>query len=83
MTIVMIVGFICDINHLYLFRIDDINTLSLTIMQLQGTIGILVISIISFISGIIEESYYGVSICNYYLNIKPKKLTFDDKLICS
>lgn len=76
MTIVMIVGFICDINHLYLFRIDDINTLSLTIMQLQGTIGILVISIISFISGIIEESYYGVSICNYYLNIKPKKLTF-------
>lgn len=69
-------GLICDTSKFYLIRIDDIKTLSLTIMQIQTTIGVLVITIVSLISGSATESYYGVSVCNYYLNIKPKILTF-------
>ena len=72
----MIIGLICDIDKIYIVRLDDINTLSLTMMQIQTTIGILVITAISLISGNIEESHYGVSLCNYYLNIRPKKLNF-------
>lgn len=76
MIIVLVTGFICDKRKIYLVCLDDINSLSLTIMQIQTTIGILVITIISLISGNMEESHYGISICHYYLNIKPEKLNF-------
>lgn len=76
MIVALVTGFICDKMKIYLVFLDDINLLSLSIMQIQTTIGILVITIISLISGNMEESHYGISICHYYLNIKPEKLNF-------
>lgn len=76
MFVVLFIGFICDLMKIYLVYLDDINSLSLTIMQIQTTIGVLVVTVISLISSNIEESHYGVSICHYYLNIKPEKLNF-------
>ena len=76
MIIVLAIGFICDKMKIYFVCLDDISSLSLTIMQIQTTIGILVITVISLISGNMEESHYGISICHYYLNIKSEKLNF-------
>lgn len=76
MIIVLAIGFICDKMKIYFVCLEDISSLSLTIMQIQTTIGILVITVISLISGNMEESHYGISICHYYLNIKSKKLNF-------
>ena len=76
MIIVLAIGFICDKMKIYFVCFEDISSLSLTIMQIQTTIGVLVVTVISLISSNIEESHYGVSICHYYLNIKPEKLNF-------
>lgn len=74
--ITLFIGVICDVGKFYFVIIDDIKTLSLTIMQIQTTIGVLIITILSLLAGNLGESYYGVSICDYYLNIKPNKFTF-------
>lgn len=79
MIMLIIIGGICDWNVLvkrnYLISIDDIESFSLTILQIQATVGALIFAIIALISGNISESYMGVSISDYYLNIKPWKLT--------
>lgn len=76
MIVVLTIGFICDRMKIYFVCLDDISSLSLTIIQIQTTIGILIITVISLISGNMEESHYGISICHYYLNVKPQKLNF-------
>lgn len=58
-----------------LIPIDDIESFSLTILQIQATVGTLIFTIIALITGNISDSYMGVSISDFYLNIKPWKLT--------
>ena len=79
MIMSFIIGAICDWNVLVerniLISIDDIESFSLTILQIQATVGTLIFTIIALITGNISDSYMGVSISDFYLNIKPWKLT--------
>ena len=47
----------------------------MTIIQIQATVGTLIFTIIALITGNISDSYIGVSISDFYLNLKPWKLT--------
>ena len=58
MIVVLTIGFICDKMKIYFVCLDDISSLSLTIIQIQTTIGILIITVISLISGNMEELWY-------------------------
>ena len=79
MIMSIIIGAICDWNVLVerniLIPMDDIESFSLTILQIQATVGTLIFTIIALITGNISDSYMGVSISDFYLNIKPWKLT--------
>ena len=68
----------CDWNALvkekaWIF-INDIDAFSLTILQIQASTATLIIAIIALITGNISDSYMGVSVSDFYLNIKPWKL---------
>lgn len=79
MIMFVLLGAFCDWNVLVdrniLIPIDDIESFSLTILQIQATVGTLIFAIIALIAGNISDSYMGVSISDFYLNIKPWKLT--------
>lgn len=72
------VGILSDWNVLVkkniLIIIDDIESFSLTILQIQATVGTLIVAIIALIAGNISDSYMGISVSDFYLNIKPWKL---------
>lgn len=75
----IIIGSICDwhvlVRNNILIEIDDIESFSLTIIEVQATLGALIIAIIALITGNISDSYMGVPISEFYLNIRPWKLT--------
>lgn len=77
-AICFVVGIWSDWNVLvrknFLIIIEDIESFSLAILQIQATVGTLIIAIIALITGNISDSYMGVSISDFYLNIKPWKL---------
>ena len=79
MVIFIALGLFCDwnvlTNEIVLISVDDIESFSLTILQIQSTIGTLIFAIIALIAGNISESYMGVSISDFYLNIRPWRLT--------
>ena len=87
MIVSFIIGAICDWNvfveNNILILIDDIESFSLTILQVQATVGTLIFTIIALITGNISDSYMGVSISDFYLNIKPWKLTQKALIIVS
>ena len=61
----------------------DIDSFSLTLLQIQATIGTLVIAIIALITGNISDSYMGVPISKYYLSIRPWKFTQKNIMLTS
>lgn len=73
-----IIGSVCDwfvaIKGLILIYINDIASFSLTVLQIQATLGALSIAIIALLTGAISDSYMGISVSDYYLNIRPWKL---------
>lgn len=77
-VICFLVGIWSDWNVLVrknaLIIIEDIESLSLTILQIQATVGTLIIAIIALITGNISDSHMGVSVSDFYLNIRPWKL---------
>ena len=79
MGVCLTIGIICDWNVLVknnvLIQIEDITSFSLTILQIQATIGTLIFTIIALITGSNSDSYMGVPISEFYLSIKPWKLT--------
>lgn len=81
------IGTVCDwnvlVNKNILIPVDDIQSFSLTILQIQATIGTLIFTIIALITGSISDSYMGISISDFYLSIKPWKLTQKKLIIIS
>lgn len=80
--ILFIVGIASDclVGHgNVLHEVTDINTFSLTLLQIQASVSTLSIALVALISGNITESYMGVPICHYYMNIKPR--IFKQKII--
>lgn len=77
MVICIAVGMLCDMQvekgNIYHF-VEDINTFSLTLLQIQASVGTLTIAIVALISGNISDSYMGISVSDFYLNIRPKVL---------
>ena len=77
--ILIILGMLCDfyvlIKDTSIIIIDDIESFSLTILQIQATVGTLIFTIIALIAGNISDSYMGISVSDFYLNKKPWKLT--------
>lgn len=57
-----------------LIVVEEIESFALTILQIQATIGTLIIAIIALIAGNISDSHMGVSVSDFYLNIRPWKL---------
>ncbi len=79
-------GIICDcivFNDAILIPMQDINSFSLTLLQIQASVGTLVIAIIALITGNISDSYMGVPISKYYLSIRPWKLTQKNIMLTS
>nr|WP_314463354.1 hypothetical protein [uncultured Clostridium sp.] len=59
------------IKYNILIHVGDISSFSLTILQIQATIATLTVAIIALITGSISDSHMGVSVSDFYLNIKP------------
>ena len=70
-----IVAELCVLNGNAWIFIDDINSFSLTLLQVQASVGTLTIALVALISGNISDEYMGVSISNYYLDIRPRFLS--------
>lgn len=51
--------------------VNNINDLSLTLLQIQAAITTLTITIIALLSGSISDSYMGIPLNMYYLEIRP------------
>lgn len=73
-VLTMIFGIICDclVSRGYVFlEVDKLNEASLTLLQIQASITTLTLTIIALLSGNISDSYMGISISSYYLEIRP------------
>ncbi len=69
-----IIGVICDwkVQEGVVFHVvNDINGLSLVLLQIQATITIVTLTIIALLSGAINSSYFGVAVSSFYLEKKP------------
>ncbi len=74
MLAIIIVGIICDVcvsHGLVFLEVINMDGFSLTLLQLQVTMTTLSIAIIALLSGTISESYMGISISKFFLDIKP------------
>lgn len=54
--------------------INDIDSFSSILLQIQASMGTLTIALVALISGNISDSYMGIAIGDYYLNIRPSIL---------
>ena len=61
-------------NGCSFFEALDANA-SLVILQIHGTIATLSITVITLINGSINDSLYGVSVTDFFMNRKPRILT--------
>lgn len=65
------IGLICDLFKVSIHLVEDLSSIALTALQIHATISAITIALVALISGSISEEYYGISVSNYYLNIKP------------
>ena len=61
--------------------VNDINSLSLTLLQIQAAITTLTITIVALLSGSISDSYMGIPLSMYFLEIRPCVLK-QKRVIC-
>ena len=52
-------------------EVNDLNEVSLVLLQIQATITTLTLTIIALLSGNISDFYMGISISAYFLEIRP------------
>lgn len=62
--------------------VNDINNLSLTLLQIQAAITTLTITIVALLSGSISDSYMGIPLSMYFLEIRPCILK-QKRVICA
>lgn len=77
MVACFLIGIISDCSVVFghrLIMIEDINSFSLTVLQIQATVGTLTLTIITLITGNISDSNLGIYVTDYYMNIRPKWL---------
>lgn len=57
-------------------KITDGQSFMLAVIQVQATVATLILTLISLISSSFKESYLGIRIIHYYLDISSKPFTF-------
>lgn len=70
-------GIICDFlvsKGNVIIRVAELSVFSLTLLQIQATITTLTLTIIALLSGNISDSYMGIPISKFYLEIRPYML---------
>ena len=51
--------------------VENLDTVSLTVLQIQASVSAISIAILALVGGFVSDEYYGVSLTNYFLNIRP------------
>ena len=80
----LITGGIVDIfvkNGMVWLTVDNLDNYCLGLIQIQATMTTLIIATIALLSGILNKSYLGISLCSFILDIKPNFLKFMNVLI--
>ncbi len=68
----IIAGVIFDCSQYIIGPIvENLNSVSLTVLQIQASVSAISIAILALVGGLISDEYYGVSLTDYFLNIKP------------
>ncbi len=70
-ALIILSGLICDALCIDVGVCKNIDGLSLTILQIQATLTTLVIAVVALLSGSISDSYMGISVSSYYMDIRP------------
>lgn len=58
-------------NGLIRIRVDEFDSFIIAILEIQATISTLTIALVALISNNVSESYMGIAVSHYYLNIRP------------
>ncbi len=64
--------YVINIPDIFILRFNDKEGLFSTLFGIQATISALSISIIAIVTGVISESYYGISITRYITELRSK-----------
>lgn len=64
--------YVINIPDIFILRFNDKEGLFYTLFGIQATISALSISIIAIVTGVISESYYGISITRYITELRSK-----------
>lgn len=68
---IIVIGLIFDLSDIGWIIVDNLRELSMTILQINASISAIAIAIVAIVGGLVSEEHYGVSLSDYYLNIKP------------
>lgn len=76
LIVIISIGIIADIGinngwFTVLYYVNDISSLTMNLIQIEAAVISIVISIIALMSGTNKESYMGVSICRFCMEIRP------------
>lgn len=72
--LIILIGLICEMiasKGMAFIHVENINGLSLTVLQIQATLTTLVIAVVALLTGSISDSYMGISVSIYYMEIRP------------
>lgn len=68
---IIVIGLIFDLSDIDWIIVDNLRELSMTILQINASISAIAIAIVAIVGGLVSEEHYGISLSDYYLNIKP------------
>lgn len=74
MAIILTIGIIAEAlvcKHIVIWQVLNLDTVSLTILQIQAMIDTLTIALLSLIGSRMDNSYMGINWNDYQLNCKP------------
>lgn len=78
LVIIILLGITINIfanNGLFL-KTENMENISSVLLQIQGTLITITIAVVAILSGVINESYMGISISSYYLEKRPFVLKY-------
>lgn len=72
--VILLIGCVCDVlveRGIIFHIVEDLNDVSLTLLQIQAAVTTLTLTIIALLSGNISDSYMGIPISMFYLEKRP------------
>ena len=80
----LLIGGIADFavyNGYILLIVDDLHNLVKSLLEIQATVAVLSLSILTLLSSFVDKSYWGISISDFYTNRKNPKFN-SYRVIC-